>query len=58
MNDDIGGKLRMELRKLLASSNFQKLKDVDQMTEILMDKLGQIADKGSNHGSGSDTDTP
>ena len=41
---DIGGKLRIELKRLLSSENFKKIKDVDEMTDILMQKLAEIAD--------------
>ena len=40
---DVESKLRRELKKLLASKSFQTSDDVDQMTNILMGKLMQIA---------------
>ena len=38
-----GNKLRRELKKLLGSKDFQNIGDLDQMTDILMNKLQEIA---------------
>lgn len=39
-----GSRLREQLKSLLASPDFQRLSDVDQMTDILMAKLAEVAD--------------
>jgi len=44
-NSDIGSRLRKELKKLLGSPDFQTIQDLDQMTDILMQKLAEIADE-------------
>lgn len=49
---DLGSKLRSELRNLLSSPDFQKVRDIDQMTDILMGKLAEIAEQEESCATG------
>ena len=44
-SQDIGSRLRIELKKLLGSTQFQSVKDIDMMTDILMKKLAELAEE-------------
>ena len=44
-DNDIGEKLRQEIRKLMENEEFSSRKsDLDGMTELIMNKLAQVAE--------------
>lgn len=44
-SQNIGDKLRNEIRELLSNQSFQKCTNVDMMTDMLMKKLADIAEQ-------------
>ena len=45
VDQEIGNRLKSEIKRLLLSDQFQKSDSVDQMTELLMQRLADIAEE-------------
>lgn len=56
-SQDIGSRLRVELKKLLGSTQFQSVKDIDMMTDILMKKLAELAEEQDSEAASHSTPT-
>ena len=48
---DVESRLRKEIKLLLGNPSFQQIKDLDQMTNLLMQKLTQIAQEQDSSSS-------
>ena len=44
-DEDLGARLKLEIKNLLTSDVFQQSHSVDQMVDLLMERLADIADK-------------
>ena len=44
-DQEIGNRLKSEIKRLLLSDQFQRSASVDQMTELLMQRLADIAEE-------------